>query len=287
MRAGATVFELGTPNRKSDEFRHGEDYWAPGTPPKLGFPTPVWGGQMEFPLDFPDGMTYTVGKSQWTKDWNYVLPAMADASRDLPALHGHDRLRSGEGARGRSAGVALSRARWQRWRQGDRERERHESRRRPPESTGTPHAMSARRFRARRIPTRAAFISAITDLSATSASPSRPSCCARAGTRSRITMDTRKMTAFLMVDYLRLELPGYVPPAPAERHRLRRQQRRLGQLARGSRCDELRHPALHQPRFRLCADCDRTCRAGVRERREPGDVSRTRPPPTARSISTR
>ena len=31
-----------------------------------------------------------------------------------------------------------------------------------------------------------------------------------------ITMDTRKMTAFLMVDYLRLELPGYIPPAPED-----------------------------------------------------------------------
>ena len=74
-RIGATVFELGIPDRKSGEFRHGEDYWAPGTPPRLGYPTPVWGGQMEFPLDFPEGLHYAVGKSQWTKDWNYVLPA--------------------------------------------------------------------------------------------------------------------------------------------------------------------------------------------------------------------
>ncbi|RYD67507.1 MAG: hypothetical protein EOP84_30480, partial [Verrucomicrobiaceae bacterium] len=64
VRQGQAVFELGTPDRKASEFRHGEDYWNPGTPPKLGYPTPVWGGQMEFPLDFPDGMTYTVGQSQ-------------------------------------------------------------------------------------------------------------------------------------------------------------------------------------------------------------------------------
>ena len=70
----------GTPNRKADEFRHGEDYWNPGTPPKVGYPTPVWGGQQEFLLDFPDGMTYVVGTSQWPRDWNYVLPAMADAN---------------------------------------------------------------------------------------------------------------------------------------------------------------------------------------------------------------
>src|SRR5277367_3294871 len=28
-------------------------------------------------------------------------------------------------------------------------------------------------------------------------------------------MDARKLTAYLMLDYLRLELSGYVPPAPA------------------------------------------------------------------------
>ena len=76
-RVGATVFELGYPNRKADKFRHGEDYWAPGKSPKLGYPTPVWGGQMEFPLDFPDGVNYTVGKSQWATDWNYILPFLA------------------------------------------------------------------------------------------------------------------------------------------------------------------------------------------------------------------
>ena len=77
---GATVFELGYPNRKADEFRHGDDYWAPGESPKLGYPTPVWGGQMEYPLDFPDGMKYTVGKSRWATDWNYILPSSPDAA---------------------------------------------------------------------------------------------------------------------------------------------------------------------------------------------------------------
>ena len=74
-RVGATVFELGTPDRKAGEFRHGDDFWSPAPAPKLGFPTPVWGGQVEFPLDFPEGMTYTVGKSRWPIDWNYVLPS--------------------------------------------------------------------------------------------------------------------------------------------------------------------------------------------------------------------
>ncbi len=79
-RVGATVFELGYPNRKADKFRHGEDYWAPAVSPKLGYPTPVWGGQVEYPLDFPDGMNFTVGKSRWATDWNYVLPSAPDAA---------------------------------------------------------------------------------------------------------------------------------------------------------------------------------------------------------------
>ena len=214
VRAGATVFELGTPNRKSDEFRHGEDYWNPGTPPKLGFPTPVWGGQMEFPLDFPDGMNYTVGKSQWTKDWNYVLPAAADAagnyqpctgtitfelskvpaSRALASLYlalaGNDGDKVIISVNGTNLGDAAG-------------------------VTGTPNAM---------LP--AGFAPAYSDTSSIHLSDHGPFCderitfpaeLLRAGKNTiTITMDTRKMTAFLMVDYLRLELPGYVPPAPAD-----------------------------------------------------------------------
>jgi rhamnogalacturonan endolyase len=77
-RVGATVFELGYPDRKAGEYRHGEDFWAPEKSPKLGYPTPVWGGQTYFPADFPAGMTYTVGKSRWATDWNYVLPSLPD-----------------------------------------------------------------------------------------------------------------------------------------------------------------------------------------------------------------
>ena len=79
-RIGETVFELGYPNRKADKFRHGEDYWSPGAAPKLGYPTPIWGGQMEYLLDFLDGMTYAVGKSRWATDWNYVLPSAPDTA---------------------------------------------------------------------------------------------------------------------------------------------------------------------------------------------------------------
>ncbi len=214
VRLGETVFELGMPNRKANEFRHGEDYWNPGTRPKLGYPTPVWGGQMEFPLDFPNGMTYTVGKSHWTKDWNYVLPAMADATGTYQSCTGtivFDLAKAPDaevmaslylalaGNDGNKVIVSVNATNL-----GD-----------AAGVTGTPNAM---------LP--AGFSPAYSDTSSIHFSDHGPFCdqritfpanLLRSGRNTlTITMDTRKMTAFLMVDYLRLELPGYVPPAPAE-----------------------------------------------------------------------
>lgn len=88
LRMGPTVFELGYPDRKAGEFRHGEDFWTPAKTPKFGYPTPIWGGQMEFPVDFPDGVTYTVGKSRWSTDWNYCLPSMPDLTGAYQACTG-------------------------------------------------------------------------------------------------------------------------------------------------------------------------------------------------------
>ncbi len=79
-RVAPTVFELGVPDRKTTEFRHGEDYWAPEASPANGFPTPVWGGEAYFNVDFPSGLTYTVGQSRWSTDWNYVLPSLPDTN---------------------------------------------------------------------------------------------------------------------------------------------------------------------------------------------------------------
>jgi rhamnogalacturonan endolyase len=212
-RRGATVFELGTPNRKADEFRHGEDYWNPGTPPKLGFPTPVWGGQMEFPLDFPDGMTYVVGTSQWPRDWNYVLPAMADASggyrpctgtiafdlsRD-PPLQGVASFYLGcAGNDGKSVIITVNGTNL-----GD-----------VPGVVAVPNPVTPQ-----------GFCPAYSDTSSIHFSDHGPFCDERitfpaklvhAGRNTlSITMDTRNMTAYLMVDYLRLEMSGYIPPAPA------------------------------------------------------------------------
>jgi len=214
VRVGETVFELGTPNRKVDEFRHGEDYWAPGTSPKLGFPTPVWGGQMEFPLDFPDGMNYVVGESQWTKDWNYVMPAMADAKGNYQpctgtitfnlvktpesgamaslyiALAGNDGDKVIVSVNGSNLGVVAG-------------------------VTAAPNALAP-----------IGFAPAYSDTSSIHFSDhgpfsderiNLPASLLHSGKNTiTITMDSRKLVSFLMVDYLRLELPGYVPSAPAD-----------------------------------------------------------------------
>ena len=211
-RLGATVFELGVPNRKSDEFRHGDDYWNPGTPPKLGYPTPVWGGQMEFPLDFPDGMNYTVGKSQWTKDWNYVLPAAADPGGLYQSCTGTITFDLAQTpAKEAKASIYLACA----GNDGDKVIVKINDTNLGATAgvTGTPNAVT---------PT--GFAPAYSDTSSIHFSDHGPFCDERisfpadllhAGRNTiQITMDTRKMVAYLMVDYLRLELAGYVPPAP-------------------------------------------------------------------------
>ena len=129
-RVGATVFELGYPDRKASKYRHGEDFWAPEKSPKLGYPTPVWGGQMYFPADFPDGMTYTVGKSRWATDWNYVLPSLPGRDGVYQPCTGTIAFDSGEGARRRRPRLDLPRVRRGRGRPRRRERERHRPRHR-------------------------------------------------------------------------------------------------------------------------------------------------------------
>jgi rhamnogalacturonan endolyase len=214
VRTGATVFELGTPNRKSDEFRHGEDYWVPAPSPKLGFPTPVWGGQMEFPLDFPEGMHYTVGQSQWTRDWNYVLPAMADTAGNYQPCTGTITFNLAKVPAGDAmASLYLALA----GNDGDKVFLNVNGKNLDGDAgaIGTPNALSP-----------AGFAPPYSDTSSIHFSDHGPFCDERVSFPASllhvgentltITMDSRKLVSFLMLDYLRLELPGYVPPAPAE-----------------------------------------------------------------------
>ena len=56
VRYGKQVWEIGYPNRNGSEFFKGDDYW-------------LWGWCVRYPLLFPNDITYTVGKSDWHKDW--------------------------------------------------------------------------------------------------------------------------------------------------------------------------------------------------------------------------
>jgi len=61
VRYGHTVWEIGVPDRTAREFRHGDHYWQ-------------WGLYFDYPKEFPHDVDFTVGQSDWHRDWNYVQP---------------------------------------------------------------------------------------------------------------------------------------------------------------------------------------------------------------------
>ncbi len=75
-RVGQTVFEIGVPDRNSMEFLHGTDFWH-GDIGNATAPAINWGQFQNYPTDFPNGgPQYIVGQSQWAADWDYVQPAV-------------------------------------------------------------------------------------------------------------------------------------------------------------------------------------------------------------------
>jgi autotransporter-associated beta strand protein len=75
-RVGATVFEIGYPDRTSRKFRHGDDFWVGDIGPSATSPAPVWTKYLEYPFDYPNGMSYNVGTSRWNTDWDFVEPVL-------------------------------------------------------------------------------------------------------------------------------------------------------------------------------------------------------------------
>jgi rhamnogalacturonan endolyase len=71
-RVGPTVFDIGYQTRKGDKFRHGDDYWVGDVGPSPSVPSPIWTKFMEFPYDFPSGLNYVVGQNRWSTDWNFI-----------------------------------------------------------------------------------------------------------------------------------------------------------------------------------------------------------------------
>jgi len=103
VRDGKQVWEIGYPNRNGSEFFKGDEYFR-------------WGWDMRYALLFPNDITYTVGKSDWHKDWffeqvphatnlGFVNPAAKDPANqpfgwvNLPTAPGQDMWR--EWGRGR------------------------------------------------------------------------------------------------------------------------------------------------------------------------------------------
>ena len=58
MRYGRQIWEIGYPDRTGGKFFKGDgaDYW-------------LWGWPLRYPLLFPNDITYTIGKSDYRKDW--------------------------------------------------------------------------------------------------------------------------------------------------------------------------------------------------------------------------
>jgi hypothetical protein len=78
-RVGPTVFEIGVPDRDTTEFRHGDDYWQ-GDAGTAANPATNWAPFQDYATDFPGGLVYTVGASQWATDWNYAQPTVLNGT---------------------------------------------------------------------------------------------------------------------------------------------------------------------------------------------------------------
>lgn len=61
VRHGRQLWQIGTPDRTAKEFRHGDDFRH-------------WGLWLEYPKDFPDDVTFTIGRSDPRRDWNFSQP---------------------------------------------------------------------------------------------------------------------------------------------------------------------------------------------------------------------
>ncbi len=69
VRYGKQLWEIGYPTRAGDKFfkGDGENYW-------------LWGWGLRYPLLFPDDITYTIGKSDYRKDWFFQQTPHATSS---------------------------------------------------------------------------------------------------------------------------------------------------------------------------------------------------------------
>jgi rhamnogalacturonan endolyase len=67
LRHGKQIWDIGIPNRTASEFFKGDDYFH-------------WGWYLQYPKLFPNDVNYTIGKSDFKKDWFFEqVPHATDA----------------------------------------------------------------------------------------------------------------------------------------------------------------------------------------------------------------
>lgn len=76
-RVGATVWEMGVPDRDTTEFRHGSDYWHGDLGNATNLPV-NWAQWQDYNIDYPTGVNFIVGQSRWSADWDYAQPTSLD-----------------------------------------------------------------------------------------------------------------------------------------------------------------------------------------------------------------
>jgi rhamnogalacturonan endolyase len=82
-RLGATVWQIGIPDRNSNEFNNGEHNLTPFSGVLPGYAggaphnTPAaWAAFMDYSKQYPNGVSFTVGSSDYGTDWNYCQPTV-------------------------------------------------------------------------------------------------------------------------------------------------------------------------------------------------------------------
>jgi rhamnogalacturonan endolyase len=217
-RVGPTVFEIGYPDRTARKFRHGDDFWVGDIGPAPATPSPIWTKFLELPFDYPNGLNYTVGTSRWPVDWNFIQPILVSTTGacnnsgstitfNLPATtptSGTASLYLGIASDYYGAvvvgvnGTSLSAS---------------------GTVTATPNPLPGTGF----VPAYTHSDGSIREQASGSFSDERinfPASMLHTGTPNTITLSLRQIGGsyfanHFMYDYLRLELTGYVPPAPS------------------------------------------------------------------------
>ena len=86
-RLGATVWQIGIPDRNSNEFNNGEHNLTPFSGVLPGYAggapynTPsAWAAFMAYSNQYPNGVSFMAGSSNYGTDWNYCQPTIPNGS---------------------------------------------------------------------------------------------------------------------------------------------------------------------------------------------------------------